>query len=155
MKIVSTQKYIVMSPEKIRVVVAMIKGTNLDSAIETLRYVKKNAAEPLRKVLMSAKANALNRGVSETDLTISEIQVGEGPRYKRGRAVSRGRWHPFKKRTSHIRVVLTDEQKKVVSEKEVAEKTVKKVEKIKDKIEVVKKVKVKRPKKGEKRGTKS
>lgn len=103
---VSTQKYLIMSPRKIRLVTDLIKKMKPAEAVEKLPFVQKRAAESVAKVIKSALANAKAQGVSETDLIIKEIQVGEGPRLKRGMAASRGRWHQFKHRMSHIRVVL-------------------------------------------------
>ena len=103
----STQKFLVMSPRKLRAVVALVKKMNPVDAIEKLPFASRRAAGDLSKVIKSALANAKNQGVSETDLIIKEIQIGEGPRLKRGKAASRGRWHPFKHRMSHIRVILT------------------------------------------------
>lgn len=103
---IATQKYLIMSPRKIRLVVAVIKKMKPLEAVEKLPFVQRRASEAVAKVIKSALANAKNQGVNETDLVFKEIQIGEGPRLKRGRAASRGRWHPFKKRMSHIRVVL-------------------------------------------------
>src|SRR3989338_3549817 len=104
---IATQKYLIMSPRKIRLVTALIKKMKPAEAVAKLPFVQKRAGESIAKVIKAAQANAKNQVVSEVDLTIKEIQVGEGPRLKRGQAASRGRWHPFKKRMSHIRVVLT------------------------------------------------
>jgi len=116
MEVISTQKYIIMSPTKIRPVVDMVKGMTPKEAIEILPHVKKRAATPLRKAILTAIGNAKDQGVDETTLAFKEIQIGEGPRIKKGRPVSRGRWHPYKKRKSHIRVVLyvKDDQAKDV-----------------------------------------
>jgi large subunit ribosomal protein L22 len=76
-------------------------------AVERLPFVGKRGAEPLVKVIKQALANARNKGLADTDLIFKEIQISEGPRLKRGMPVSRGQWHPIKKRMSHIRVVLT------------------------------------------------
>ena len=96
-----------MSPRKIRLVVGVIKKMKPVEAIEKLPFVQKRAGAELAKVIKAAVAAAKNAGVSETDLIFKEIQIGEGPRLKRGRAASRGMWHPFKRRMAHIRVVLT------------------------------------------------
>jgi len=103
----STQKYLIGSPRKLRAVVALIKKMKPTEAIERLPFASRRAASDLSKVIKSALANAKNQGVSETDLVFKEIQISEGPRLKRGRAASRGSWHPFKRRMSHIRVILT------------------------------------------------
>lgn len=106
MEIIATQKYLLLSPRKIRPVVAVIKKMRPVEAVAKLPFVGKKAAEPLIKVIKQALANARSEGLSESDLFFKEIQVGEGPRLKRGNPVSRGQWHPIKKRMSHIRVVL-------------------------------------------------
>jgi len=112
MEIISTQKFLRVSPKKLRSVVYLIKKLTPVRSVEVLPFIGKKASDPLRKAIMTAIANAKNKGISDTDLIFKEIQIGEGPRLKRGRAVSRGRWHPYKRRTSHIRVVLeTREQK--------------------------------------------
>lgn len=96
-----------MSPRKIRLVTDLIKKLKPVDAVARLPFVQKRAGEVVAKVIKSAIADAKNQGASDLDLIFKEIQVGEGPRLKRGRAASRGRWHPVKKRMSHIRVVLT------------------------------------------------
>ena len=103
----ATQKYLLMSPRKIRLVVDAIKKMKPTQAVEALPFIQKRAGAEIAKVIKSALASAKNAGVSETDLVFKEIQIGEGPRLKRGIAVSRGMWHPIAKRMSHIRVVLT------------------------------------------------
>ena len=113
----ATQKYLLESPRKIRLVVDVIKKMNPSEAIEKLPFVGKRAALDLAKVIKSAISSAKNAGVSETDLTFKEIQIGEGPRLKRGRAASRGMWHPYKKRMAHIRVVLVTTKKEVQNPK--------------------------------------
>jgi large subunit ribosomal protein L22 len=124
----ATQKYLIASPRKLRLVVALIKKMKPAEAIEKLPFASRRAAGDLAKVIKSALANAKNQGVGESDLIFKEIQIGEGPRLKRGRAASKGSWHPFKRRMSHIRVVLTTLNKQISnkqiskSEKEVSEK---------------------------------
>jgi large subunit ribosomal protein L22 len=106
MEIISTQKYLRLSPRKIRPVVSMVKKLTPMKAVEILPFIGKRASDPLRKVILTAMANAKDKGISNDNLIFKEIQINEGPRLKRGREVSRGRWHPIKKRMSHIRVVL-------------------------------------------------
>ena len=104
---IATQKYLLMSPRKVRAVVAVIKKMKPVEAVEKLPFVQKRAGAELAKVIKNAITSAKNAGVADTDLVFKEIQIGEGPRLKRGKAVSRGMWHPFKRRMSHIRVILT------------------------------------------------
>lgn len=110
MEIIATQKYFLMSPKKIRMVVGAIKEFKPSEAVLKLPFIGKKAAEPLAKVIKSAIANAKSKGISEDDLVFKEILINEGPRLKRGRPVSRGMWHPITKRMSHIRVVLTTKE---------------------------------------------
>lgn len=103
---IATQKYLIMSPRKIRLVTDLIRKMKPSDAILKLPFVQKRAADYVSKVIKNAMASAKNAGVSETDLIFKEIQVGQGPTLKRGRAASRGRWAPIQKKMAHIRVVL-------------------------------------------------
>jgi large subunit ribosomal protein L22 len=107
MEAISVQKYVRMSPTKIRLVANMVKDVTPTEAVAMLPYVPKRAAKPLEKVVRSAIANARQKGAKEEDLVFKEIQINEGPHIlKRGQPVSRGQWHPILKKMSHIRVVL-------------------------------------------------
>lgn len=106
MEYISTQKFLLISPRKLRVIAALAKKMKPVDAVERLPFVGRKGWIELSKTIKAALASAKNKGESETDLVFKEIQIGEGPRLKRGRAVSRGQWHPIKKRMSHIRVIL-------------------------------------------------
>jgi large subunit ribosomal protein L22 len=113
MRASSTQKYVRITPRKLRLVADAVKKLTPQEAKETLPLLGKKAAGPLLKVINSAVSNAKERGADPSTLRFKEIQINEGPRMKRGRAVSRGRWHPIIKRTSHIKVIVeTKEEKK-------------------------------------------
>jgi len=114
MEFKSEQKHLLLSPRKIRPVVDVIKKMTPAKALESLPFIKKRASEYLFKVIKSATANAFQKGTDINNLVFKEIQIGEGPRLKRGQPVSRGRWHPIKKRMSHIKVILMT--KKIKSE---------------------------------------
>jgi large subunit ribosomal protein L22 len=113
---ISTQRFIRMSPKKIRVVVAAIKKMSPEQAVEALPYLGKRAAEPVQKTIKTAIANAKMAGAKPEELEFKEIQIGEGPRLKRGMAASKGRYHSIVKKMAHIRVVL--QVKKVEKKKE-------------------------------------
>lgn len=117
MEFKSEQKHLLLSPRKIRPVVDVIKKMTPAKALESLPFIKKRASEYLFKVIKSATANAFQKGADVNNLVFKEIQIGEGPRLKRGQPVSRGRWHPIKKRMSHIKVILMT--KKMVEVKSV------------------------------------
>lgn len=106
MQAINTQRYIRMSPRKLRLVADIVRGVRPAVAVEKLPYVHKRAAEPIRKAIQTAIANAVQQGARAEDLVFKELQIGEGPRLKRGKAVSRGQWHPRVKLMSHIRVVV-------------------------------------------------
>lgn len=114
MLIKAEQRYVRMSPRKVREVSRAIRGMEDPiKLIEYLGFVQKRAAGPIIKTLKQAIANAKNNmKVSEDNLKISEIIINEGPRYKRFRAGSRGMAKPIVKRTSHIRVVLETKDEK-------------------------------------------
>lgn len=96
-----------MSPRKVRLVVDSIRDLTPDQALEHLSFIRKKAAVPVAKTIRQAVANAVNtKNLRSESLRFREIQVGEGPTYKRWRAVSRGRAHSILKRTSHIKVLL-------------------------------------------------
>jgi large subunit ribosomal protein L22 len=144
MDIISTQKYIVMSPKKLRLVANFAKKMSPKDAVERLPFVGKRAADPIIKVIKSAMANARVKGISEDNMILKEIQISEGPRLKRGRPVSRGQWHPIKRRMSHIRVVITTRATEIAKKEDIKEtKEIKKEEVKKIEIKKVGKVKEK------------
>lgn len=103
-------KYLRMSPQKVRLVVNLIRGKNVDEAKKILMFTRKNAALAVDKVLKSALANAKqNPNIDENILYVKEVFVDQGPSLKRWRARAQGRAASIKKRMSHITVVL-DEQ---------------------------------------------
>lgn len=117
MQIVSTQRNLVISPKKVRPVADQIKKLSPAKALEVLPLVQKRGAGYIEKVIKSAMANAKQKGISPDDLVIKEIQIGDAPRLKRGRPVSRGMWHPYVKKMSHIRVVLETRNEQISNPK--------------------------------------
>lgn len=106
----ATQKYIRTTPRKLRLVASAIKTLPVDKALMSLKFMGKRAALPLYKTLSSAAAAARKeRGVAPDKLAIQSIDVQTGPIYKRWRAVSRGMAHSIMKRTSHIKIVLKEQ----------------------------------------------
>jgi large subunit ribosomal protein L22 len=101
-----------LTPRKVGEVVSLVRGRNVDDALVILSHTPRRAAKPVAKLLESARANATNNhGLKADGLKIATISVTSGPRLKRYRPVSRGRAHPFLKRTSHIYVTLSGEAK--------------------------------------------
>lgn len=102
-------KYIRMSPRKVGLVARAVKTLAPAAAIARLKRLPKRAAGPLSDVIVSALANAKEKKADTSKLTFKEISVLSGPVMKRWQPVSRGQAHAYKKRMTHIKVVLTDE----------------------------------------------
>lgn len=101
-------KYVRMSPRKLRLVVDAIKSLSPLAALVYLHDIPRLAAVPLAKVIASALANAKEKNADAKRLRFKVIEVNVGPVMKRMRAVSRGQGHGYKKRMTHVRVVLTE-----------------------------------------------
>ena len=110
MQILSTYKYAHISAFKAREVTRAIQGLPAASALDILAFSPKKAAVLVAKTLKSAIANAENNANLRADtLVVKEAMVGEGPTAKRFQPKARGSAGPILKRSSHIRIVLTDE----------------------------------------------
>ncbi len=112
MEVRSIYKYARISPFKAREVTREIQGLPVSAALDLLAFTPKKAAFLINKTLKSAIANAENNANLKPDgLVVKEAIVGEGPTFKRIMARARGSASRILKRTSHIRIVLTDEIK--------------------------------------------
>lgn len=110
MTVKAIAKGVRMSPRKVGVVAALVRGRTVADALVILEHVPRRAAMPVIKTIKSAQANAdNNHDVKPETLRIVEISVSPGPRLKRYRPASHGRALPFQRRTSHIRVVVDGE----------------------------------------------
>jgi len=108
MQVTSTYRFARISAFKAREVTREIQGLPATDALDLLRFVPKKAAELVRKTLAVANAEN-NNNLTVSTLTVKEAVVGEGPTAKRFVPKARGSAGPIRKRTSHIRIVLTDE----------------------------------------------
>ncbi len=107
MEIKAKAKFIRMSPRKVRLIAALVRGKKLDVAIDQLKFAGKFAADPVRKLLESAAANAThNFELSIDNLFIKEIRVDQAPTLHRWLPRAHGRATPLRKRSSHINVIL-------------------------------------------------
>ena len=107
MVVVASVKNLNVSPRKMRVVAGVFKQVNAQDALTRLAYVDRAAAKPLAKLIASALANAKHAHNAEvSDFVISNIIVNQGLALKRFHAVARGAAHGYKKRRSHVTVVL-------------------------------------------------
>jgi len=110
MQVKSTYRFARVSAFKAREVTREIQGLPATDALDLLRFVPKKAAGFIRKTLASAVANAENNNnLNASTLVVKEAVVGEGPTFKRFQPKARGSAGPVRKRTSHIRIILTDE----------------------------------------------
>jgi large subunit ribosomal protein L22 len=101
-----------IAPRKVSAVASLVRGRTVEDALVILSHTPRRAAEPLTKVIESAKANALNNHDFKPEgLKIESISVTAGVRWKRFRPISRGQAHSFLKRNSNIYLELTGEKK--------------------------------------------
>jgi large subunit ribosomal protein L22 len=104
-------RFLPISAQKVRLVVDLVRGKNAGEALETLRFVPKRGAAPVRKLLASAVANAEeNFGVSRDDLYVAKIFADEAPTRRGRRFGARGRFKPILHRTSHVTVILRERE---------------------------------------------
>ena len=109
MEVQATSYFVRISPLKVRDVARNIRGKKAEDAMNLLRYIPRKAARLLAKTLQSAMANAENNhNLPASSLVVAKLLVDEGPAIKRFRPVSRGSAHRFKKRTTIIKVVLSE-----------------------------------------------
>lgn len=101
------QKNISTSPRKLRLVADMIRKMTPDQAIITLQFTPRSGSEALAKAIKTTIANA----GSISNLSFKSIEINEGLKMRRYRVgtAGRGRGRPYKRRSSHIKIVLTDE----------------------------------------------
>lgn len=98
-----------MSPRKMRGVANLIRGRRIDEAMATLQYIDKKAAGFIRKLLISAIANAEHKGHADVDsLVVQHCSVDAGPVIKRWMPRAMGRANRIQRRTSHVAVVVAD-----------------------------------------------
>jgi large subunit ribosomal protein L22 len=100
-----------ISAQKVRLIVDLVRGKDVNEALELLRFANKRAARPVSKTLASAAANAEeNFGVSRDELYVYKIFADEGPTRKWRRFGARGRFKPWLHRSSHITVILKEKE---------------------------------------------
>ena len=127
------------SPRKVRLVAKSVVGKSAQNASLILSFMPKRSADPIKKLIDSAVANAkTNGGVAVEDLIVKSIEVNKGVTLKRMRPRARGSGYPINKRTSHVVVTLAS--KNSAKAKEAAEIKVEKAEKPVAKKAAVKKV---------------
>ncbi|HEU5004674.1 MAG TPA: 50S ribosomal protein L22 [Candidatus Saccharimonadales bacterium] len=114
MPVKAISKGVRISPRKVSVVAALVRGRTVEDAIVILDHTPRRSAKAVKETIKSAAANAEhNHNFKPTSLFISEISVTPGPRLKRYRPAARGRALPFERKTSHIRVVVDGDQREI------------------------------------------
>jgi large subunit ribosomal protein L22 len=147
MEVHAKARFVRMSPRKVRLVIDVVRGMPLDKALAQLSFMKKEAAEPVTKLIASAAANAEhNFGLDRSTLYVKAISADGGPVLHRFRPRAFGRAAAIRKRMSHIQVTLENRggaegkkpakvsepkpkaQKKPAAKKPAAKRTTKKTE---------------------------
>jgi large subunit ribosomal protein L22 len=98
----ATHRFARISPSKARLIIDLIRGRQVQEALNILKFTPNRAAGMISKVLTSAVANASEAEADVDGLVVQEARVDEGPRMKRFQPKDRGRAHPILKRTCHI-----------------------------------------------------
>lgn len=112
LKVRAYAKGVDQTPRKVSIVAGLVRNRTVADALVILEHVPRRAALPVKKVIESAKANAINNhGLDGKTLTITTLSVTTGPRLRRFRPASRGRALPFEKKSSHILVEVTGVEK--------------------------------------------
>ena len=110
MEVTARLKNARISAQKVRLVADQVRGLPVEKAEQLLAFSNKKAAHIVKKVLLSAIANAEhNEGADIDELKVARIMVDEGPTFKRGRARAKGRGTRILKRNSHITVTVADD----------------------------------------------
>ena len=106
----ATLRYARISIRKVKIVADLIRGKKVDEALAIVKFTPKASSEILEKLLKSAIANAENNhGMNRGNLIVSEIYANQGPTLKRIRPAAKGSAVRIRKRTSHITIVLKEE----------------------------------------------
>ena len=104
-------KYVPVSPQKVRLVIDLIRGKDAVEAMTILRYTPNRGAHYVSKLLASAVANGEeNFGVSRDDLYVYRIYADGASIRKWRRFGARGRFKPWLRRSSHITVILREKE---------------------------------------------
>lgn len=112
------QRLVRQSPRKMRLVMDLIRGKDVNEAYAILQFNKKLAARQIAKTLRSAVANAEQKAQADNErfdldrLVVVNAQVDMGPPLKRFHAAAQGRATPIRKRTSHVRIAVAPKEAK-------------------------------------------
>lgn len=106
------EKYIKMSPTKMRRILPLVKGKNVEEALQVLNFTPKRAARVMERALRSAVANYFAKEdvpkVAHKQIFIKSAYVDGGPTLRRFRPMSMGRVGRIRRRTSHLTIIIED-----------------------------------------------
>ena len=128
-QVIAIAKGVSHSPRKVSEVASLVRNRSVADALTILSHTPRRSATAVSKTIASAKANAEhNFNLKPDTLQISEITVTAGPRIKRYRPAAHGRALPFQRKTSHIRVTVTGQERQKKNAAKTAESSAKKKE---------------------------
>jgi large subunit ribosomal protein L22 len=111
MEVQAIAKNVRMTPRKVRLVGAAVKGKPISEALAILRFMPQRASTPVLKAVKSAAANAENTfDLDPADLYVVRVIADGGRTLRRYRPKARGRMGPLRKRTSHVTVVVGEKE---------------------------------------------
>lgn len=114
-------RWVRIAPRKMRLVIEMVRGETVRSAVNKLHFSTKRASEPVEKTIRSALANLMvmeeAAKLDPADVYVKEIRVDEGPTIRRWKPRAMGRASRIRKRTSHLTVVVAARTKPQIKEK--------------------------------------
>lgn len=126
------------APRKVRLVAGLVKGKKVTQAIAELDFLAKRAGLPIKKLLMSAVANAKQMGIEMDNLFIKDLTVDKGLTMKRMMPAAMGTGHKINKRTSHVSIILSEKVMSVKKSQDSRSTGATKVKKVTSKTKIVK-----------------
>lgn len=105
----ATHKFARISARKARLIADLVRGRDVQDAMNVLKFSPNRASVLVSQVVQSAVANAKEAEANAENLYVKEVRIDEGPTMKRFRPKDRGRAHNIFKRTSHISVVVEED----------------------------------------------
>ncbi|ADO71530.1 50S ribosomal protein L22 [Stigmatella sp. ncwal1] len=107
-------RHVRMSPRKLSLVAALVRGKSVEAALHILKFTPRAASAPVAKLIKSAVANATDKSKGQVDvdtLYVKTISVDQGPTQRRYMPRAMGRATPINKKSSHVHVVLSEAKK--------------------------------------------
>ncbi|MDP2874076.1 MAG: 50S ribosomal protein L22 [bacterium] len=120
-KVTIQEKFLRLSERKARLAVDLIRGKFATEAERILQFTPTKSARIVLKALKAGISAAKAKGMATKDTKVVTALADGGPALKRGLAVSRGTWHPIKKRTTHLTITLEAPEKVVMPKVEVSQ----------------------------------